>query len=134
MSDLTKSVKLLRHSSSSSPRELREILWESDGDGDGYVSFVDVFAQYHRVRSDARGVEPWRLIDFVDFLSADPTHSGSISSVQSISMMTQRSGDSISRHQVKTMAASNDWSFGSRVTLTEFIRQMKVRASLTRGY
>lgn len=77
------------------------------------------------------GNEPYRLLDIIDFLSCtDSTHT--ISTVETISMLTQRSNAMITPLQVKTMSSSSEYDFGARVTFVEFARHMQVRRALGR--
>jgi hypothetical protein len=98
----------------------------SDDNGDGCVTFDEVCTLYDRVRADRVGVEPYRILDFVDYASMDYTLSGGVTASQASNLMTLRSGAK------EKKVAGSEWNFPSKVTFTEFVKQMKANASFKR--
>lgn len=119
----------------------------SDGNGDGFLTFDDIFAQYYRVRADRAGVEPFRVLDFIDYASMDIDLSGRITPTQASQLMewrfsrspkSERRANSNSSAHIHILPAASSAGAGvdvwksPQVSFTEFVKQMRIQASLTR--
>jgi hypothetical protein len=68
--DVTKTLNFYKYSPRHE-RDVRDMIWEVDEDGDGMIGWSEMLLMYRRVRHDKTNMEPFQLFGLVEYVMMD---------------------------------------------------------------
>ena len=111
-------------------KEVEDMLWEVDEDGDGAVSWGEFQLMFRRNITDKTGLEPCQLFSVVQFLMYDKDFTGMVSLDQTMHMLYNRYGKDRLEAEMKALFGDSITSDGNaKLSFLNYLSAVKARAT-----
>ena len=109
---------------------IKDMIWEIDSDGDGFLDYGDLLDAFRRHRADVTCSEPKQLLDMIEFLMYDLRMTGSITTEEAMLIVSRRFRQNCSEADIRKFFIVSRVDPKQAISFEEFKEQLNYRRML----